>query len=88
MLGLLQHKNKNHCPTLLIHNGSHCFNVKFGKGYLFNIFSESMKEFDILKCKNTHRPKYYILYSTGDKKTHTSIFCLPGLFKQSNIQWC
>ena len=27
-----------------------------------------MREFDILKCKNTHAPKYYLLYSTGDSK--------------------
>lgn len=27
-----------------------------------------MREFDILKCKNTHVPKYYLLYSTGDSK--------------------
>lgn len=68
MLWLLQHRNKNHCPTLLIHNGSHCFNFQLGKGYLFRIFSDGMKEFDILKCKNTHKPKYYTLYSTGDSK--------------------
>ena len=27
-----------------------------------------MREFDILKCKNTHVPKYYLLYSTGYTK--------------------
>lgn len=27
-----------------------------------------MREFDVLKCKNTHFPKYYLLYSTGDSK--------------------
>ncbi len=27
-----------------------------------------MREFDVLKCQNTHRPKYYLLYSTGDSK--------------------
>ena len=27
-----------------------------------------MREFDILKCKNNHKPMYYILYSTGDSK--------------------
>ena len=27
-----------------------------------------MREFDVLKCKNTHKPKYYLLYSTGDSK--------------------
>ena len=27
-----------------------------------------MREFDVLKCKNTHKPKYYLLDSTGDSK--------------------
>lgn len=27
-----------------------------------------MREFDILKCKEVHRPKYYVLYMTGDSK--------------------
>ena len=27
-----------------------------------------MREFDVLKCKNDHSPKYYLLYSTGDAK--------------------
>ena len=27
-----------------------------------------MREFDILKCKDMHIPKYYILYLTGDSK--------------------
>jgi hypothetical protein len=27
-----------------------------------------MKEFDILKCKNTHKPTFYILFSTRDSK--------------------
>jgi hypothetical protein len=27
-----------------------------------------MRECDVLKCKNTHKPKYYLLYSTGDSK--------------------
>ena len=27
-----------------------------------------MREFDILKCKSNHPPKYYLLYSTGESK--------------------
>jgi len=27
-----------------------------------------MREFDVLKCKNTHKPMFYILYSTRDSK--------------------
>ena len=27
-----------------------------------------MKEFDVIKCKNTHKPTFYILYSTNDSK--------------------
>ena len=27
-----------------------------------------MREFDVLKCNNMHKPSYYILYSTGDSK--------------------
>ena len=27
-----------------------------------------MKEFDILKCKDQHEPKYFIIYLTGDAK--------------------
>ena len=44
------------------------FNNKLRKGYVARFFLSIMREFDVLKCKNTHTPKYYLLYSTGDSK--------------------
>lgn len=33
-----------------------------------------MREFDVLKCKSTHNPKYYLLYRTGDSKRPIQAF--------------
>ena len=46
----------------------HLDHFEIRKSYLYIFFSDGMREFDVLKCKNTHKPMFYILYSTRDSK--------------------
>lgn len=44
-----------------------------------------MREFDILKCQNTHKPKYYLLYSTGEPKRPIQAYFICEKCSQSPI---